>query len=597
MAKKPRKQPKVRINEQAVAGSNLRIYITDAGADDLPVYRYHIELLRNKSEQVYAITVDDPESNGQLIRAFAHELAKDPTIIWGKDQRPYRWTGSHWKNCWNEVKGWATKLSDAIGGVLGDDVGRGGSVLQALYMSWQADALADLDEDEAAEYRMLTPFGIGPGIPFEDSQLVRDGASWTVTPAKPEYRNRHCLPMTTAAALEALEAWKSGEANPVYDEDGRPTAGLLRHFISTSFSPDQAEVYQQWAALHCIQHVSDEADDNERFLVMQGSGGNGKRPAVELIGGLVTKAGTVSLKMQDLGPQTVEKLAGKIAMIGTENTKNVDLEMLKSVVSKERQMANPKYRDPYELDIMCLVTQSCNETPYFGEKSDAIAERLILLKMEGKFRRGNTAKVFKLADKIIEHEYHWLIAWMLEGAERMLDNGGVLTIPDSVARDGLEAARGGNQIEALVPALQFGKFAISVPELTAWYKGWCDAEGHRPLNLGNLVAELARVAMRENLPVLPQKLGRRDDYSRYQGANGNVHVRNSPMGLPLPSRPELIYGVRIAAGSICDEPVGIAWDGPSRRGETLKAKSAIKEQAELPVTTETIDAEDTDLDF
>lgn len=567
MAKK--QGPKVLVNRQAIEGSNV-VLLIDRDQDEFGTrYIYRLQLLRNKEELVHDITVENPQTPQQLVRAVAHTLAKDAHIVWCDDQRPYRWNGAFWQQCWLEVKGWATKVSDAIDAPLGEDVKSRGSVLQAIYQSWCAERLSDLTKAQARELRELTPYGFGPGLPFLDGQLIRRGGAWAVVPSKQEYRNLHCIQLRAGDALEALARWKAGEGKAVYDGPV-PVSGLLDHFLTTSFRPDQADLYRQWLALHCFQHTSDELADQEHFVVMIGSGGNGKRPAARLIQGVVGEEGTYQLRLDDLNAQTIEGIYGKVAVIGSESEGKMPLQLVKTVVSKEDQLVNPKFRDPYIVRVYALYTQTLNVLKGISEDSDAIAERLIVVHMGGKFRRGNAAKVEELDKKIMASEYHWLIAAMLEGAEKLIDAGG-LVISEQIQQESNDAARAGDQVTELAGELEFGRYAVSLPEFTNWYKSWAAEEGRNPYNVDNIVAKLRSHAARHKLGggVVVERLGRRAGYYSVSPVSG----------LSLPARVPLIYGLRIVAGAI---PLGMPWGAASNKGCGLNKP----EQEELPISEE-----------
>lgn len=550
------KKSQIKINAQALAGSNVNIsYFTEG-----EVKTYVIELLRNQVEPVYTVTVVDPDGPMALIRAMVQELAKDKSLRWGIDQRPYIWNDAKWDWAWFEVKGWATILSNALGLEIGKDVGTPG-VLKTLYETWIAQALPGMSNSEAQDYLMLMPFGTAPGITFSDGTLVRENGQWKKVKTEKSWNNCHCLPVTCAEALEAMAAWKRGDYKAEYKNGSKkPEAGgLLWHYLTTSFSPEQADLYGQWAALHCVAHIGD-LGEQDKFVLLQGAGGNGKKPAMQIIEGLVTKDAAEFMNIQDVEPRTADQLMGKVAMLGTEAPSGkVNAELLKQITSREKISANPKYRNPFSLRVVALLTQSCNVMIDLSEKSDALEQRAIVLKMTGTFRVDEEARIRKLAEKIMEAEYPQLVGWMLANAEKVIDSG-TLTIPESVKKDSREATRANSQIDGLSDNLEWGNFAISTNELRAWYKRWCAVEGKHELNMPNLIDELKRYAVREGKPVLPTRLIKRTGYYSVSQIDG----------VKLPKRLELIYGIRIAAEVVTDKAVGMEWEGENKQGENFK---------------------------
>lgn len=62
--------------------------------------KYLINIFENEDTGLlYCIEVNDPLDKPSFLIQIALKMAKDPNFGFGRDNRPYRWTGSHWVQC------------------------------------------------------------------------------------------------------------------------------------------------------------------------------------------------------------------------------------------------------------------------------------------------------------------------------------------------------------------------------------------------------------------------------------------------------------------------------------------------------------------
>lgn len=537
---------------------------------DKEVERITVALLRD-GVAVYAASATNPKSASPMVKTLAARIAADQDVAWdGEITR--RWDGQKWSDMTPEIKAWGAALSSVLGVRYSDMVTKEG-FLQTCYTAGVAAAAGK-------EKRVFSAVGKCHGVPVRDGVLVYSAAvGWTVVQHSPENCNTAVLDVDSGAVLEHIK---------------EPTEGLLSHYLNSSFAPDHRRFVPQWLGLHLIKHTL-RASAGQRFLLLQGAGGEGKSVLVEMISGLVGAGNCAFVGLDELNERTYHMLEGKIAMIAPENDphKPWDIRGVNRITSGERLKARPVYQLPRVFEPVCLVTQICNEPPRFNEQSRALERRMLVVHMTA-FQDEKGKRIPDLGRKIVEQEYAQLVGYALWGAQVIHENGGELAVPASVAAAGVAMARSDVQVESLLPMLEFGRFAISLKELRAAYVNMCLEEGKQAMAMPKLIKEIVRVAEREKVrcgdgvhtPFLPTRLDRRTGYDTALAVdnkfkrrfNGNAVsiVRDPKTGenLRLEVRESLLYGVRIRAGVLDDHPVGLSWESVDARSNDRAAAGA-----------------------
>ena len=390
----------VAIDKSATNHPYLSIEV-ETDSDGEIVYRLKV-FAEDSLELIYDLRVADVMDRASLVIQLAMALAEDPTFGFGADGLPYRWKGNHWAL--------ASKWFDSVGFSLY-------AIIRAAGVSSGTESFRNLARAAWAAYAKydadglnLKAFGRCPGIPFQDGVVIptpysREALLWSnshaeLPPADSEFWSEYQGDDSQHALLSELQAagfgvepnpspiqrvapsWEivdhapanmnlrvmpmdAGEALHAFMQiaGGNAESTLLMRFMRSAFQPGDLEIIQDWFGYHLVLGL---AKNTEKMVYLWGGGGNGKSQALELIRGLVGKDACAEVRLADLKIQAnLEKLKGKLAMLGSEATPDSDLETLKMLVSREPVSCNPKYRDPFTIEPECLITQASNKEPAF----------------------------------------------------------------------------------------------------------------------------------------------------------------------------------------------------------------------------------------
>ena len=433
------------------------------------------------------VVSEDPVDKTAITFEVTNRMAELEELTYAYTGLPYLWDGKKWTS----AEGWLHALSHSFHGLIrtGELVGKGSRCFYtSMHSAWRAtqrDALR------------LNPYGVTGGVPLEDGVLdlypreyVKrmtlaervavgpcagydedgnldsspgafgllgadpDSDLITVVPPKPADGNMHIVPAKPMPVINAMQELRSGTH----------TDSLLMRFLKSTLDDDQRNIVQQWFGYHFVMH---RIPKQEKMVYMYGDGRNGKGMLINLLRGLVTNDAVATLNLKDLQTSaSLEGIAGKAAMIGSEGRAETDNELLKSIVSWEEIHVNPKYRDPFSLAPRCLVTQASNFTPEFKDDSDAMVRRVIALKMG--FTATDETQILNIADRILKEEYTLLVAWALNGAQEVL-RAGQLVVPKSVKEHSEQVVRPVRPVDRFVTLLEFGNYEVADDELYAAY--------------------------------------------------------------------------------------------------------------------------------
>lgn len=471
---------------------------------------YVVDVFRS-GRVLQTTTVRQPRTPKQLARAVAADYVRRQPMAYVVGGDVMVWIGNRWVSVDGEIRAIAAALANILDLNAGEKHHEKGSVLRIFrdtYLDLVADPHAPLLQD-------IGGFGMCPGIPCADGALVHDSDAdaFVPVPPNPRWHNTFAFDIPVERTLELVERGVSPDS-------------MLQRFFNTSLTPDTLDVLEQWAGLHLTQHLA-AIGNPERFVVLQGAGGNGKGVMLSILQALIGEGNYVSFGLDRLGPEYVARLQGKVAMVGAElpHAHSVkQLALLKSLVSQEPITARPLYSQPFDLHPKVLITQATNPMPEFNDRSDAIMQRLIVLRFQRTLRRSNH-QILDLGRRLAEEELDEILAWGLRGALRMIRQGGDLQIPDSVAGESKAAALEGVHAEAFSEHLVFDpSYRVSLAEVYAAYKMWCEQESRPPLAKKRFETEVVRVALSHEHPV---RIKTRQPVENHLGAGYTPHVYTS----------------------------------------------------------------------
>jgi len=212
------------------------------------------------------------------------------------------------------------------------------------------------------------------------------------------------------------------------------------------------------------------------------------------------------VRLSDLTIQAnLEKLVGKLAMLGSEANTKSDLETLKALISREPISCNPKYRDPFTIEPECLVTQALNYRPAFETSDNAMVRRVVALEMKNAFKDAKEGRILNIAQKILETEYELLVGFALKGALNCIARNGYEE-PETVKQASRTTVQSGNFIKGFMDTLEFGPYEVAELELYTAYRHWCTDNGIRNVQSNTtFLADLTRMLRELNVKVEPAR--------------------------------------------------------------------------------------------
>lgn len=513
-------------------------------------HEYSIEVKAPDGTSLYTIKSDKVKDRISLAVLVAEKMAKDPHFGFGRDQRPYRWLG----NRWAPVEKWMLSIGYSMHALARTSLNSNETSLTAEAMAaWQANS------DYPSEGLDLRAFGDCPGIPFQDGVLVSDGRGEELirpklVPHRPENLNLHVLPLPFTSVqscfspIGGIEFAKTPDGKIlVVDGDAQLLPRrhvfddtLLWKFLRSTLDEDQIEQLQCWFGYHLVMNLFPNA---EKMMYLWGDGGNGKSQILWLLRGLVGEEACAELRLSDLRHSpNIELLGGKLAMIGSEANTNTEIERLKALISREPLSVNPKYRDPYKLVPECLITQASNRAPRFDDKSDAISRRMISMHLTRSFSK-SPDKSEDIAQKILETEYNFLVAFALSGVS-LIERSNGFKVLESIEVESETRVAEGNHFEAFSEQLEYGRFEVSRMELHRAYVHWCKTAGavSAPASMRDLLEQIERIAAKSKKVI---KLDARSASYKpsYWYDQGGTRVAVVPE-LTETKKPEVVRGFR-----------------------------------------------------
>ena len=216
--------------------------------------------------------------------------------------------------------------------------------------------------------------------------------------------------------------------------------------LNTFFCGDQElmEYVQETVGLAAIGKVYEEA-----LIIAYGEGRNGKSTFWNAISRVMgTYAGTISADALTVGcrrnvkPEIAE-LKGKRLIIAAELEEGVRLStsILKQLCSTDQVRGEKKFKDPFDFTPSHTVVLYTNHLPKVGASDDGTWRRLIVIPFHAKIEGSSDVKNY--ADYLYEHAAPSIMAWIIEGARKVIAANHTLNKP-VVVEKAIEQYRGMN---------------------------------------------------------------------------------------------------------------------------------------------------------
>lgn len=201
---------------------------------------------------------------------------------------------------------------------------------------------------------------------------------------------------------------------------------------------------QQTVGLAAIGKVYQEA-----LIIAYGEGSNGKSTFWNAIAKVLgTYSGSMSADALTVGckrnvkPEMAE-LKGKRLVIAAELEEGMRLNtsIVKQLCSTDEVSAEKKYKDPFKYVPTHTLVLYTNHLPRVGANDDGTWRRLIVIPFNAKIQGKSDIKNY--ADYLVKNAGGAILAWIIEGAQKAINNNFTLSVP-KVVQDAITQYRDNN---------------------------------------------------------------------------------------------------------------------------------------------------------
>ena len=267
--------------------------------------------------------------------------------------------------------------------------------------------------------------------------------------------------------------------------------------LNTFFCRDRALIsyVQETVGLAAIGKVYEEA-----LIIAYGEGRNGKSTFWNAISRVMgTYAGTISADALTVGcrrnvkPEVAE-LKGKRLIIAAELEEGVRLStsILKQLCSTDQVRGEKKFKDPFDFTPSHTVVLYTNYLPKVGASDDGTWRRLIVIPFHAKIEGSSDVKNY--ADYLYEHAAPSIMAWIIEGAGRVIAGNHKPKKP-AVVENAIEQYRGMNDWMGifLEECCDVGDgLEQKAGEFYQEYRNFCQRTGEYPRHNSDFASELEK---------------------------------------------------------------------------------------------------------
>lgn len=325
------------------------------------------------------------------------------------------------------------------------------------------DSVVDLFKTEV--FKPHHEFDVGPVecVNTLNGELVLEAGNWHLVPHDREHYRTTQIPVA-------------------YDPEAK--APQFEKFMMDVFNGDPDAKEKREAVLEMIGYSLMAHCRHEKFIILVGSGANGKSVLLSVLEGLLGSPNVAGVQPSQFDRSFQRAhLFGKLANIVTEIKQGemIDDASLKGIVSGEPTTVEHKFKDPFDMRPFSTCWFGTNHMPHTRDFSDALFRRAMVVEFNNTFKPelGNCDP--QLKDKLLEELPGILNLALCAYAEALLFG---FTMPSScqAARDRwrLEADQVAQFVEAECQPEEGGR--IPPQRLFNAYKSWADDNGiHKKL--------------------------------------------------------------------------------------------------------------------
>ena len=231
----------------------------------------------------------------------------------------------------------------------------------------------------------------------------------------------------------------------------------------------------------------------EKALLLHGGGANGKSVIADTITALMGSDNISSYSLQSLTEEKGfyrAKIQYKLLNYCSDISTKVESACFKKMTSGDPLEACLKYGQPFIMIDYAKLIFNCNELPKTTDHSDAFYRRIKIIPFNVTIPKEEQDN--NLASKIIGSELSGVFNWILQGLERLLQQG---CFSDCQAADDVleEYRLSGDSVGLFIDEHQYIKSTtrtIYTAELFGEYKGYCNDSNRKSLNKTNFNTRL-----------------------------------------------------------------------------------------------------------
>lgn len=355
----------------------------------------------------------------EVLQGDGEPLASDVGSLWryNRDSR-----------CWEELT--PEQLVNTVRGFSGAKILKGTTeegkeITSTLKINAADSAIKFALAAPAAWQRGRGWFEAAPqGVAFADRFVRVVGNKVVDEPLHAEHRVRWTLPCAWSPKL--MEGF-----------EGSRWADYLTQTLGAA-SGDQARALQEFSGACLLGLVK----RYQRALMLTGGGSNGKSVFMEIIEALFPRSARATVPPQELAHEyNRADLEGKAINVVRElpEAELLDTTKLKALISCEPMRGRKIYGEAFQFTPRCGQLYSANMLPMVRDRTHGFWRRWLVVPFEREFadaqelpRRPGAALADEgLAEYIIKAELGIVAAWALEGARRLLQQGGYSRLESS----------------------------------------------------------------------------------------------------------------------------------------------------------------------
>lgn len=263
------------------------------------------------------------------------------------------------------------------------------------------------------------------------------------------------------------------------DYDPKAQAPRFVQFLHELFAPDDDGADKAQALLEMIGYTLMAHCRHERFIILVGSGANGKSVLLSVLEALCGSDNVAGVQPSQFGNKFQRgHLHGKLANIVTEIEQGevIDDAALKGIVSGEPTTVEHKFRDPFQMRPFSTCWFGTNHMPHTRDFSDALFRRALVVEFNQVFKPENGNHDPHLKEKLMA-ERSGILSLALDAYSDALADGFTMPASSEKARNDwrMEADQVAQFIEDECEADRFG--FEKVGEVYERYKTWAQHAG------------------------------------------------------------------------------------------------------------------------